>query len=131
MKALVALADGTVFEGQSVGATGESVGELEILKGTHEVIKGLDSETWSELRNLFLEKKLISQSDRGEYLLCRDLHSITFCQLKEWVNIELPLDKEDIASHLSWQDHAYRLLRDQRSAQRDSLNINLAELFAR
>jgi carbamoyl-phosphate synthase small subunit len=28
MKALVALADGTVFEGQSVGATGESVGEL-------------------------------------------------------------------------------------------------------
>ena len=28
MKALVALADGTVFEGQSVGAIGESVGEL-------------------------------------------------------------------------------------------------------
>ena len=111
--------------------TGAAVNELDILKEKHEVIRGLDSETWSELRDLFLQKKLITLSDRGEYLLCRDLHSVSFWQLKEWVNTELPLDDSDIQANLDWQQVAYDMLRNQRAEQRGSLNLSLAELFSR
>ena len=110
---------------------GAAVNELDILKEKHEVIRGLDSETWSKLRDLFLEKKLVTQSDRGAYLLSRDLHSVSFWQLKEWVNTEHPLDKDDIRAQMPWQQEAYTLLRTQRVQQRDSLDLSLAELFDR
>ena len=111
--------------------SGAAVNELDILKEKHEVIRGLDSETWSKLRDLFLEKKLVTQSDRGAYLLSRDLHSVSFWQLKEWVNTEHPLDKDDIRAQMPWQQEAYALLRTQRVQQRDSLDLSLAELFDR
>jgi len=111
--------------------SGTSVNELDIFKEKHEVTRELDSETWSKLRDLFLEKKLITQSERGEYLLSRDLHSISYWQLKEWVNTEHPLDEEDLRNQLSWQQEAYTRLRQQRNQQRDSLDISLAELFAK
>ena len=111
--------------------SGAAVSELDILNEKHAVVSGLDSETWSELRDIFLEKKLISQSDRGAYLLSRDLHGVTFSQLKEWVNSELPLNRDDIQAQLGWQQEAHTLLRDQRQQQRGSLNLSLAELFSR
>ena len=43
------------------------------------------------MRYIFLQKLLITQNDRGRYLLCRDLHEISFWQIKEWINEELPL----------------------------------------
>jgi membrane protein len=111
--------------------TGEPVREIELVGNQHAVVSGLDSETWSELRDTFIEHKLISQNERGHYLLSRDLHTVTFWQLKEWINQELPLEKEDISAHMSWQEDAYKLLRDQRTAQRNQLDINLADLFSR
>lgn len=111
--------------------TGDAVRELELLRGRIEVVRGLDSETWRELRDLFIRKNLLTQNHRGHYFLSRDLHGITFWQVKEWVNAELPLQEEDIETHLPWQDRAYDLLKDQRQQQRDALNINLVELFER
>jgi len=110
--------------------SGESVREIELLNNKNPVVKGLDSETWSGLRDNFMEHKLISQDERGHFLLSRDLHTVSFWQLKEWINEELPLIKEDISSHLKWQENAYTMLRDQRSQQRDVLGINLADLFS-
>ena len=109
--------------------SGKTVREIELLSKGHTVIKGLDSESWGELRDIFIHKKLITQNDKGHYLLARDLHSIKFWQLKEWVNSEQPLDKEDITSYQEWQGNAYRLLRAQRTDQRDILGTNLVELF--
>ena len=110
--------------------TGGFVREIELLNNSHKVVKGLDSETWSGLRDTFLEHKIISQDERGHFLLSRDLHTVSFWQLKEWINEELPLEKKDISSPLKWQEDAYRMLREQRSQQRDVLDIKLAELFA-
>lgn len=109
--------------------TGQSVSELEILKERHEITRSIDSETWSELRDLFLEKRVINKSERGEYLLCRDLHSVSFWQLKEWVDSEGQLEREELESELVWQKNAYKLLRDQRRSQREQLNTSLTELF--
>ncbi len=110
--------------------SGQSVGEIELLNGRHEVTRGLDSETWGELRDVLMAKKVITQNDRGRYLLSRDLHTIRFWQLKEWVNDEQPLDRDDISAQLAWQESAYHMLRDQRVQQRDILNTNLVELFS-
>ena len=57
------------------------------------------------------------------------MHSITFWQLKEWVNDEQPMASEDIDAHLDWQGNAYGLLRQQRVDQRDLLNTSLAEMY--
>lgn len=110
--------------------TGDVVREIELLSDRHTVIKGLDSGTWSELRDIFLEHKLVCQNERGHYLLSRDLHTITFWQLKEWINEELPLDNKDISTHLNWQENAYQMLRDQRLQQKNTLAMNIAELFS-
>lgn len=110
--------------------TGQAVGDIELLSRKHETIRGLDSDSWQLLRNVFLKKKLIAENDRGQYLLSRDLHSITFSQLKEWVNDEHSLTAEEPPGNLAFQQEAYRLLQEQRNQQRDLLQINLVELFS-
>ena len=108
---------------------GDSVREIEILNNSHRVTRGLDSVTWRYLRDTLIEKNVITQSDRGSYLLARDLHGIRFWQLKEWVNDEQALEREDIIAHLNWQENAYQLLRTQRHQQRELLDMTLVELY--
>ncbi len=108
---------------------GQAVKEIELLNNSHRVVRGLDSVTWRNLRDTFMEKDIITQNDRGSYLLARDLHNIQFWQLKEWVNDERPLDREDISGYLNWQEESYQLLRNQRHQQRDLLELNLVELY--
>ncbi len=110
--------------------TGQTVGEIELLNGRHEVTRGLDSESWGHLRGIFLSKKLITENDKGQYLLSRDLHTITFWQLKEWVNGEHQLDAAEAPGKLAWQQQAYRLLQEQRKQQRHSLDTDLVSLFS-
>jgi len=109
--------------------SGRPVREIELLNGRIDVVQGIDSETWRDLRDLFIRRKIIAQNHRGHYFLSRDLHTITFWQLKEWVNSEPPLDKDDIIAHLNWQERAYAMLRGQRSHQREALSITVADLF--
>tara|TARA_R110002110_G_scaffold415561_2_gene651005 strand:+ start:240044 stop:241273 length:1230 start_codon:yes stop_codon:yes gene_type:complete len=109
---------------------GQTLREIELLNNKHRVVRGLDSETWRKLRDIFMEKKLITQNDRGHYLLSRDLHGIHFWELKEWVNDEQPLESGDIVAPLPWQENAYRLLREQRQEQRALMNPTLVEVFS-
>ena len=110
--------------------SGSTVREIELLNDKHAVTRGLDSETWRELRDIFMQRNIIAQNDRGQYLLSRDLHSIYFWQLKEWVNEEQTLNDADIAAGMSWQGSAYGLLRDQRNQQRELLDADLVTLFS-
>ncbi len=109
--------------------SGSTLREIEILDGRHKVTRGLDSDTWRELRDIFIKQKIITQNDRGHYLLCRDLHDLHFWQLKEWVNGEQPLSEADIAAGLDWQRDAYGQLRNQRVQQRELLHADLVTLF--
>jgi len=110
--------------------SGEAVAEVDILKNSHRVIRGLDSETWGRLREVLLDKKVITQSARGNFLLARDLSGIPLWQLKEWVNDEKSLNTADLTNSQDWQDRAYSLLLGQRQNQRDTLEISLAELYS-
>jgi membrane protein len=110
--------------------SGEAVREMELLKRRHDFIRGLDSETWGKLRDILLRENVITENNKGHYLLARDLHSVPLWQLKEWIENELSLDGQDLALNTDWQRNAYQLLLDQRRDQRERLNINLAELFS-
>ena len=47
------------------------------------------------------------------------------------MNREYSLAAEEPPGELSWQQEAYRLLQEQRRQQRETLDINLVELFSR
>jgi membrane protein len=111
--------------------TGQALGEMELLSRKHDITRGLDSDSWQRLRTIFLAKKLIAENDRGQYLLSRDLHSVSLSQLKEWVNGEHALTADEPPGKQSFQQEAYRLLQQQRNQQKETLNINLVELFSR
>ena len=110
--------------------SGDAVREIELIDGRHDVIRGLDSETWSMIRDILIQKKVITENDKGHFLLSRDLHTIPFWQLKEWIDDEHSLSEHDFATHTGWQGNALRLLASERKDQRDILNINLADLFS-
>lgn len=111
--------------------SGTTLREIELLDSRHSVIRGMDSETWGELRDILLDKSIIMQNDKGHYMLSRDLHTIPFWQLKEWVNGEQILSQQDLNAELDWQEEAHRLLGEQRGTQRDILQTDLVELFSR
>ncbi len=108
---------------------GNAVRESELLNGRHEIIRGLDSETWGTLRDILMQKKVIAENDKGHYLLSRDLHTVPFWQLKEWVEKENPLNGQGSTTASGWQGAACGLLADQRKEQRDFLGVNLVDLF--
>ncbi|MFV0278973.1 MAG: YihY family inner membrane protein [Parahaliea sp.] len=110
--------------------SGRPVRELELLNGNIKVVRGIDSETWRNLRDVFLRHKLIAQNTRDNYFLCRDLHTVTFWQIKEWVNAELWLKDSASDDRMAWQQRAHQLLRDEKQHQREMLHMSLAELFA-
>ncbi|MEQ8515588.1 MAG: YihY family inner membrane protein [Chromatocurvus sp.] len=90
---------------------------------------GIDSDSWSRLRRLFLQHNLISQNDRGHYLLARDLHTISLWQVVHWVGGEKPVADCPGNATDPWETKAIALLSEQEQARRDALDINLVELF--
>ncbi len=108
---------------------GGTVREKDLLGKKHLSVRGLDSQSWGELRDILLNHQVISQSDEGNYLLCRDLHSVRLWQLQSWIKHELPLDRPELAGSDGWQKTALELMSQARREQRELLNISLAELY--
>jgi len=109
--------------------TGGAVREIELLDNRHPVIRGLGSQAWSEIRDVLIDRHVITENDRGQYLLCRDLHTIPFWQLKEWINEEAVLGSDDLVAGEDWQRRAHQLLLQQRTGQRSTMDINLVDIF--
>jgi len=109
--------------------TGQPIKELELLNTRRQAVKGLDSDTWRELRELFINQHLITTNEKGHYLLAKDLGEISFVQLKEMINEELPLTAGDSSHDFPWQERAYDLLRSQRQQQSELLKMPLTDLF--
>lgn len=109
--------------------SGNPVREIELLRNKHNRNHGLDTDSWGELRDILINKKVITENDKGHYLLSRDLHTISLWQLKEWVSKEPSLNAQGAVSDNGWQDIAHGLLLDERKARRELMSSNLVELF--
>ncbi|TCO75948.1 YihY family inner membrane protein [Chromatocurvus halotolerans] len=90
----------------------------------------IDSDSWSTLRRIFLQHKLISQNDRGHYLLARDLHNISLWQVVQWVSGEKRVRDYPGNAESAWEEKAIALLSEQEQARKKALDINLVELFS-
>jgi len=108
---------------------GSPMGELAILGNRDVIPDGLDSDSWRKIRDALMGAHLITQNMQGHYLLSRDLHHVTFIEIKALINQELPVP-DPARDALAWQIRAGDMLGEQRSAQNDLLNISLAELFS-
>jgi membrane protein len=111
--------------------SGQSISEINLLKLASPDTRGLDSDTWSHLRDVFLRHQLIKIDERGRYLLARDLHDIYYWQLKEWVNNEVALEDFSGEEESDWQRMSMELLQDQRRQQRELMNMSLVDIFSR
>ncbi len=110
---------------------GSAIREIELLDPSNPDIHGLDVDTWSTLRDVLLEHKLLQINERGHYLLARDLHGVSYWQLKEWVNREMALEEFPEEEDNGWKAEALKLIRAGRTQQRELMDVSLAELFSR
>ena len=108
---------------------GESMGEFELLKRANASGAGLGSDTWNEIRDIFISRRLVQLDARGNYYLARDLHQVHFWQLKEWIMGEVPLEDIQMLEGAGWPEHAQELIREQRRGQRELMQITLADLL--
>lgn len=110
--------------------TGASMGEARILKEANRDTRGLDSETWINIRDVLVKQRLLSINEKGGYMLARDLHDVRVWQIKEWINSEVSLEDLNFDNEgEGWMDRALSMLATQRQQQRDLLDLSLAELF--
>lgn len=104
---------------------GRSLGELELLQRDD---LRVDAESWQSLRDVFMERRLMSRDEDGRYLLARDLHQLPLWQLQAWLVADGEVGERSAALP-QWEQRARQLLREQREKDRKMLNISLAELF--
>jgi membrane protein len=106
---------------------GRALKEIDLLQDRR---SSLDAESWQQLRDRLLAQRVITQDERGHYLLARDLHDVPLWQLHEWLSDQGELPEETRADLPAWEEHAIRLLNDRKHRNREGLNIPLARLFA-
>lgn len=109
---------------------GESISEFDLLKRANARGAGLGSDTWDEIRDIFMSRRLVQLDARGKYYLSRDLQQVRFWQLKEWIMGEVPLEDIQTLNASGWPEQAQQLIREQRKNQRELMQISLADLFA-
>ena len=110
---------------------GQSISEFELLKRANARGAGLASDAWDEIRDIFINRRLIQLDARDNYYLSRDLHQVRFWQLKEWIMGEVPLEDMQMLDTAGWPEQAQQLIREQRQNQRELMQISLADLFAK
>jgi membrane protein len=109
--------------------SGNVMREIELLAGRHDLVRGLDSESWGEIRDILIREKVITENDKGHYLLCRDLHGVPLWQLKQWIDREPDFSAQECAAVQDWRSAAAGLLRSERAQQRKLLQTDLVTLF--
>ena len=91
---------------------------------------GVESEQWQKIRDALLRHHVIAITDQGEYVLCRDLSSVTLRQLASMVNIPVQMPGvSDYLQNSAWfPGVASRLLSiDQHTEV--AFDVTIAELF--
>lgn len=108
--------------------TGNSLGELDILRERTVISEGLDGESWRIIRDRLVSLQWVAQDSHGRYLLSRDLTTVSLNQLRAAVTDERPLP-EPLQTATGWQSEVILLLAEQRRSQSQALAITLDQLF--
>ena len=107
---------------------GRALSDLDVI-GTNEwSSNALDADSWRLIRDRLSEANILKRSDRGRYLLCRDLHSISLADLAKILRAEPAYPKTDTGP--LWRQTATGMLTRQMEQEAQELVTPLAVLFA-
>ncbi|MFW1678524.1 YihY family inner membrane protein [Pontibacter sp. JAM-7] len=108
----------------SAQAKGQSVKDRSLLKQ----VDGLDQGRWDTYQVLLQQAGVITRSDKGEYLLCRDLSRLSLAQLNQALPWPIP-EQMHVASLQPWQRELSRRLSSIAAAEADAFSLSLEQLF--
>ncbi|MBY4677104.1 virulence factor BrkB family protein [Marinobacterium arenosum] len=104
---------------------GETLSDRTLLRQ----VAGLDQSRWDSYQQLLLGASLIRRSEQGEYLLCRDLDTLSVAELCELLPWPLP-PGDDVAALGGWQRQLNQRLNAVEHSRKAQLNISLQQLFS-
>jgi len=107
---------------------GRALADLDVIGVNHWSSTAIDANSWRQIRDRLSELHILQRSDRGHYLLSRDLHSITLADLARIMRAEPEYQANDTA--LPWRQTAMTLLVNQRELEAEHLATPLAVLYA-
>lgn len=104
---------------------GESLSDRQLLQQ----VEGLEQSEWDSYNGILLDASVISRTDRGDYLLARDMGSFTLGQLNQLLPWPLPEGLAPDAVN-GWQSELNKRLHTLNEVRQQQLNLTLEELFS-
>lgn len=97
------------------------------------VAVGLDADQWRFLRDRLLANRVITVTQKGNYVLARNLHQTTLWDLLQLIDDSLAESPQEpsqrILEHHPWMNRYDALISEVHSKAGESLNIPVAQLF--
>ena len=111
---------------------GPSVKAVDLIRGLDMGIGMLGVETWEHLRDLLMKECFIRATAEGDYVLTRDLHSVTLHDLARLfgANYSAVAPETPGLSNQSWFNTLTQALGSIEQHAKQTLSISLAELYA-
>lgn len=91
---------------------------------------GIKPAQWRRIRQILQDKKMITQTERNDYVLLRDLDSISLMELADWLNpAPVPLHSHrELHGHPWYREVEQRFVESQQFAS-ERLALDIGELF--
>jgi len=107
---------------------GKALSDLDVIGANKWSPAAIDANSWRRIRDRLSEVNILKRSDRGHYLLSRDLHTVSLADLASILRAE-PVYQVSVAA-LPWRQSAAALLAGQLEREAQHLSTPLAVLFA-
>ncbi|MFK7732105.1 MAG: YihY family inner membrane protein [Pseudomonadales bacterium] len=101
--------------------------------------RSVNREQWERIRNILLKHRVLTVTEKGDFVLTRDLHRLSLWDLQMMMNAKLSaLYSNNKLAHTNsvrsegatfWHPQLMNVLRDQQQTHTQQFSLTLAELF--
>ena len=106
----------------------QQVGEILSDRQLLQQVEGLEQNEWDTYSHILLVASVISRTDRGSYILSRDMGSFTLERLNQLLPWALP-EPSSVESTAAWQRHLDKCLLCLSKTRQQQLDLTLEQLF--
>ncbi|WP_428036884.1 YihY family inner membrane protein [Amphritea sp.] len=110
-----------LWQAQQVG---ETLSDRQLLQQ----VSGLEQNEWDSYNSILLEASVISRTDRGGYILARDMGNFTLEQLNQLLPWPLP-ERSPVEAADGWQRELDQRLERMSQHRQEQLSLTLEQLF--
>ncbi|WP_444912515.1 YihY family inner membrane protein [Microbulbifer sp. PAAF003] len=91
---------------------------------------GIKFVQWRRLRNILQANRMVTQTDRNDYVLLRDLNTVSLVELAGWLSSDwMPSGIPASLDGLPWYGEVEQRFANARESTREQLGITVGELF--